>query len=76
MKLNEIKRSFVCDDFWKEWNSLHITHGAERMRWAAEREATRVEDEAYSLLGIFGISLPTLYGEGRHAFQRLQEEIL
>ena len=49
---------------------------AERMRWAAEREATRVEDEAYSLLGIFGITMPTLYGEGRHAFQRLQEEIL
>ena len=36
MKLNELKRSFVCDDFWKEWNSLHITHGAERMRWAWE----------------------------------------
>ncbi|KAM5546122.1 hypothetical protein V8D89_000248 [Ganoderma adspersum] len=49
---------------------------AERMRWAAEREATRLEDEAYSLLGIFGIAMPTLYGEGRHAFQRLQEEIL
>ena len=49
---------------------------AGRMKWAAEREATRVEDEAYSLLGIFGITMPTLYGEGRHAFQRLQEEIL
>ena len=49
---------------------------AERMRWAADREATRLEDEAYSLLGIFGIAMPTLYGEGRHAFQRLQEEIL
>ena len=49
---------------------------AKRMRWAAEREATRLEDEAYSLLGIFGISMPTLYGEGRHAFQRLQEEII
>ena len=49
---------------------------AERMRWAARRQATRVEDEAYSLLGIFGITMPTLYGEGRHAFQRLQEEIL
>ena len=49
---------------------------AERMRWAAVREATRLEDEAYSLLGIFGIAMPTLYGEGRHAFQRLQEEIL
>ncbi|PIL28814.1 hypothetical protein GSI_08859 [Ganoderma sinense ZZ0214-1] len=49
---------------------------AERMRWAEGRRATRVEDEAYSLLGIFGITMPTLYGEDRHAFQRLQEEIL
>ena len=49
---------------------------ADRMRWAANREATRVEDEAYSLLGIFGITMPTLYGEGQHAFRRLQEEIL
>ncbi|PIL28754.1 hypothetical protein GSI_08798 [Ganoderma sinense ZZ0214-1] len=49
---------------------------AKRMRWAASREATRIEDEAYSLLGIFGITMPTLYGEGEHAFQRLQEAIL
>ncbi|KAI1792656.1 heterokaryon incompatibility protein-domain-containing protein, partial [Ganoderma leucocontextum] len=48
----------------------------ERMRWAAEREATRVEDVAYSLLGIFGITMPALYGEGEYAFRRLQEEIL
>ena len=48
----------------------------ERMRWAAGRQATRVEDEAYSLLGIFGITMPTLYGEGAYAFRRLQEEIL
>ncbi|KAI0372537.1 HET-domain-containing protein [Pilatotrama ljubarskyi] len=47
-----------------------------RMSWAARRHATRVEDEAYSLLGLFGVSLPTIYGEGRRAFQRLQEEIM
>ena len=49
---------------------------AQRMCWAAERETTRAEDEAYCLLGIFGINMPTLYGEGRKAFQRLQEEIM
>lgn len=27
-------------------------------------------------MGIFGIHMPTIYGEGRHAFLRLQEEIL
>ncbi|KAI0705460.1 hypothetical protein C8Q76DRAFT_860857 [Earliella scabrosa] len=49
---------------------------AERMSWAAGRETTRPEDEAYSLLGLFDINIPTLYGEGRRAFLRLQEEIL
>lgn len=49
---------------------------AQRMSWAAMRETTRLEDEAYCLLGILDISMPTLYGEGRKAFRRLQEEIM
>lgn len=49
---------------------------AERMSWAASRTATRSEDIAYSLMGIFDINIPLLYGEGRKAFIRLQEEIL
>ncbi|PIL28687.1 hypothetical protein GSI_08731 [Ganoderma sinense ZZ0214-1] len=49
---------------------------AQRLSWAAKRETTRVEDRAYSLLGIFGINMPTLYGEGEGAFRRLQEEIM
>ena len=49
---------------------------AQRMFWAARRQTTRLEDEAYSLLGIFNINIPTLYGEGRKAFRRLQEEIM
>jgi len=48
----------------------------ERMAWAAKRETKRKEDEAYSLLGIFNIHMPLIYGEGReHAFFRLKEEI-
>lgn len=46
------------------------------MSWAANRKTTRLEDRAYSLLGLFGISMPLLYGEGDMAFIRLQEEIL
>ncbi|RPD57978.1 hypothetical protein L226DRAFT_538926 [Lentinus tigrinus ALCF2SS1-7] len=49
---------------------------AARMSWVANRKTTRLEDEAYCLLGIFSINMPTLYGEGRRAFQRLQEEIM
>ncbi|KAL2149532.1 hypothetical protein VTH82DRAFT_8183 [Thermothelomyces myriococcoides] len=49
---------------------------ASRMRWAASRETTRVEDMAYCLLGLFDVHMPLLYGEGARAFIRLQEAIL
>lgn len=49
---------------------------ARKMSWAAGRKTSRLEDRAYSLLGIFGINMPLIYGEGENAFIRLQEEIL
>jgi hypothetical protein len=49
---------------------------AQRMCWASRRQTSRIEDEAYSLMGIFGVHMPMLYGEGVHAFTRLQEEII
>lgn len=49
---------------------------AQRMSWAARRETTRIEDRAYCLMGIFGINMPPIYGEGKNAFIRLQEEIM
>ena len=47
-----------------------------RMFWASNRKTTRVEDEAYCLMGLFGVSMPTNYGEGNKAFIRLQYEIM
>ncbi|PIL26326.1 hypothetical protein GSI_12082 [Ganoderma sinense ZZ0214-1] len=47
-----------------------------RMFWASRRKTTRVEDEAYCLMGLFGVSIPTNYGEGNEAFIRLQYEIM
>jgi hypothetical protein len=45
---------------------------AERMSWASNRQTTRDEDGAYCLLGIFGIFIPLIYGEGKeHALKRL-----
>jgi len=56
---------------------LHIASVAQRMSWAASRQTTRKEDMAYSLLGLFGVNLPLIYGEGAdRAFRRLQEEII
>ncbi|KFY83236.1 hypothetical protein V500_10125 [Pseudogymnoascus sp. VKM F-4518 (FW-2643)] len=48
----------------------------ERMSWAESRETAREEDSAYSLLGIFNVYMPLIYGEGReNASKRLLEEI-
>ena len=49
---------------------------AQKMSWAANRKTSVVEDRAYSLMGLFGVSMPMIYGEGEKAFVRLQEEIL
>nr|VWP01210.1 Aspartyl proteinase [Ganoderma boninense] len=56
--------------------SLDSFSVAQRLSWAAERQTTRVEDKAYSLLGIFDINMQPLYGEGPRAFRRLQEQIM
>ena len=49
---------------------------AQKMSWASCRETTRIEDMAYSLMGIFDVNMPLLYGEGWKAFRRLEEEII
>jgi hypothetical protein len=48
----------------------------ERFRWAANRITKRPEDKAYSLLGIFNVSLESIYGEGEeNALFRLRKRI-
>ena len=49
---------------------------AQIMSWAANRTTTRVEDRAYSLMGLLDVNMPMLYGEGKKAFHRLQLEII
>ena len=47
----------------------------ERMSWAETRQTTREEDMAYSLLGIFDVHMPLIYGEGKeNALRRLYRE--
>ncbi|OTB14071.1 hypothetical protein K445DRAFT_302632 [Daldinia sp. EC12] len=50
---------------------------SQKMIWASPRSTTRAEDLSYCLLGIFGVSMTLIYGEGQEkAFRRLQETIL
>ncbi|KAH7016584.1 P-loop containing nucleoside triphosphate hydrolase protein, partial [Microdochium trichocladiopsis] len=49
---------------------------SEREAWVRNRETKYEEDMAYSLLGIFGVHMPLIYGEGREQAQRrLREEV-
>ncbi|KAH8807606.1 heterokaryon incompatibility protein-domain-containing protein, partial [Xylogone sp. PMI_703] len=48
----------------------------DKMSWTANRQTKRAEDRAYSLLGIFDVSMATIYGEGAEkAFERLRNEL-
>lgn len=63
-------------------HSAHLSRPLEasvaaKMSWASKRRTSRPEDVAYSLLGLFEVNMPLLYGEGGlKAFIRLQYEIL
>ena len=47
-----------------------------RMAWMAPRRTTRPEDMVYSLLGIFGVYMVPIYGEGlEHATLRFKKEL-
>ena len=48
----------------------------EKLCLASTRRATPVEDAAYSLLGIFSMSLPVVYGEGDLALGRVLAQLL
>ncbi|SPQ24029.1 5ef9a13c-4fad-4aa7-aede-151cb176ec88 [Thermothielavioides terrestris] len=56
---------------------LESVCAAEKISWVSGRDTTRPEDMAYCLLGILGVSMPLLYGEGaKSAFWRLQEQVI
>lgn len=58
-------------------HSISQASVATKMSWAARRKTSRSEDIAYCLLGLFGVNMPLLYGEGaQKAFIRLQTEII
>ena len=49
---------------------------AVKMSWLARRQTTEMEDMAYCMFGIFGISSFVRYGEGEGAFVRLGQELI
>ncbi|KAK3360923.1 heterokaryon incompatibility protein-domain-containing protein [Lasiosphaeria ovina] len=64
------------DSYILEGGDLETVSVARKMSWMSGRNTSRTEDVAYCLLGIFDINIPLIYGEGKRAFQRLQEAIM
>ena len=65
----------ILQNGWQQNPSTKIA-AATVFAWAANRECTREEDRAYSLLGLLQVNILLLYGEGKAALQRLQIEII
>ena len=57
-------------------NDFQDCNIATKMSWAANRNTSVMEDEAYCLLGLFDVHMPLIYGKGRNAFTRLQKELI
>jgi len=66
----------IPERFISHQRTLVAANAALKFSWMARRRTTRVEDEAYCLLGLLDINMPLLYGEGDKAFVRLQEAVL
>lgn len=49
---------------------------AQKFSWASRRQTTRVEDQAYCMMGLFDVNMALRYGEGTKAFLRLQLKII
>ncbi|KAL8976057.1 MAG: hypothetical protein Q9205_007868 [Flavoplaca limonia] len=83
-KWNEIGSKTFLKDTLSQTCRISVRHlsqpkeasVATKMSWASTRQTTRKEDTAYCLLGLFGVNMSLIYGEGANAFFRLQCEII
>lgn len=71
-----VNRTGIPTDVLKNTKLPQAYSIAQRMSWAAKRTTTRLEDRAYSLMGLFDVNMPMIYGERERAFIRLQEQII
>ncbi|KAF9471959.1 hypothetical protein BDN70DRAFT_819349, partial [Pholiota conissans] len=73
--VSQITKATTITD--RELSRIHLAPLSRRMQLAAAREVTHEEDTAYSLMGIFNVSIAPVYGKGaERSFARLLHEIL
>lgn len=71
-----VKKTGIPTEALKNIKPVQAYSVAQRMSWAAKRTTKRLEDRAYSLMGLFDVNMPMIYGERDGAFIRLQEQII
>jgi hypothetical protein len=71
-----VDKTGIPTDIFQRTKNPQAYSVAQRMSWAAKRTTTRIEDRAYSLMGLFDVTMPMIYGERERAFMRLQEHII
>lgn len=70
-EITGIPHNVLCD-----FRKSDILSVSDRLTWIANRKTTREEDMSYSMLGIFGVTMPVIYGEGaEQARSRLLRKI-
>lgn len=66
----QVKRSLDPNSHNSVHSLLESKSLSKCILWAVHRQTTRLEDQAYCLMGLFNINMPLLYGEGleKHSF--------
>jgi hypothetical protein len=59
------KKTRIGKEVLRDFLKIRRISVAQRMPWADSREISREEDIAYALMGLFGVNMPILYGEGQ-----------
>jgi hypothetical protein len=73
---NQLISSITGIDGYHLEEGVEEASTAKKFSWASKRHTLRSEDTAYCLMGLFGVNMPLIYGEGSQAFIRLQLEII
>ncbi|KAI4121737.1 MAG: hypothetical protein LQ338_006193 [Usnochroma carphineum] len=70
------ERTGIAEQYLTGASNFKVACVATKMSWMAGRTTTAVEDIAYSMLGLFNITMDIRYGEGAKAFMRLQRTLI
>lgn len=72
-RITNIQSRYLKDQTTDDFRTACV---ATKFSWIANRDTERTEDMAYSMLGLFGVTMDPRYGEGWGAFIRLQKELV